>query len=185
MATNLNISGTLTVGGGVKLSNASGEKVLTTDSDKNIVESAVNIGNLECLKNVITTNVSNYMGFINTSFDTERLFSDYIGPGGTSSNITLYDIFARLPVKCMFIEHIGDNMPQFVQEIREYITNGYGDFVMLKLNESSAVIIAFIRYNDTLPTQGSDIYWRYYVNSDDRGWDAYWHRVDRIDIDKK
>ena len=131
------------------------------------------------MRNVTTTNVLNYNGYINTCFDAVTLFSDYDG----TSDITLYDIFARLPVKCMFIEHIGDNMPQFVQEIRQGISSSaYGDFVMLKLNESSAVTMAFIRFNDTLPTQGSDLYWRLYINSDDRGWDRYWHRADRIDI---
>ena len=73
------------------------------------------------MRNVSTTNISNYSSYINTCFDTERLFSDY----DDTSDITLYDIFARLPVKCMFIEHVGDDMPQFVQEIREYIKNIY------------------------------------------------------------
>ena len=131
------------------------------------------------MRNVSTTNVSNYNGYINTCFDTETLFSDY----DDTSVVTLFNIFARLPVKCMFIEHIGDNMPQFVQEIRQGISlSAYGDFVMLKLNESSAVTMAFIRFNDFLPTQGSDLYWRLYINSDDRGWDQYWHRANRIDI---
>ena len=131
------------------------------------------------MRNVSTTNVSNYNGYINTCFDTETLFSDY----DDTSVVTLFNIFARLPVKCMFIEHIGDDMPQFVQEIRQGISlSAYGDFVMLKLNESSAVTMAFIRFNDFLPTQGSDLYWRLYINSDDRGWDQYWHRANRIDI---
>lgn len=145
----------------------------------NITESVINLSQLEVLRNVSTTNVSNYNGYINTCFDAVTLFSDYDG----TSDITLYDIFARLPVKCMFIEHIGDNMPQFVQEIRQGIgSSSYGDFVMLKLNESTAVVVAFIRFYDGLPTQGSDLYWRLYINSDGRGWDQYWHRADRIDI---
>ena len=131
------------------------------------------------MRNVTTTNVSNYNGYINTCFDTETLFSDY----DDTSDITLYDIFARLPVKCMFIEHIGDDMPQFVQEIRSGISSSaYGDFILLKLMDNAMVGVAFIRFNDTLPTQGSDLYWRIYINSDDRGWDQYWHRANRIDI---
>lgn len=130
------------------------------------------------MRNVITANVDNYMGYINTSFDTERLFSDY----EDMSNITLYDIFSRLPVKSMFIEHIGNDMPKFVQEIRKGISsNAFGDFIGIKLMDNTMIFIAFIRFNDGLATAGSDIYWRLYQNND-RGWDQYWHRIDRIDI---
>ena len=46
MATNMKISGSLTVGGGVKLSNITGGKVLVSDSNKNIKESSLSAEDL-------------------------------------------------------------------------------------------------------------------------------------------
>ena len=131
------------------------------------------------MRNVSTTNISNYNGYINTSFDASSLFSDR----PDDQTITLYDIFTRLPVKSIFVEHVGDNMPHFVQEIRDGIkSNVYGDFVCLKFNEVSMICIAFIRFGDNTSNKGTDIYWSLYYNDENRGWDTYWHLINRIDI---
>ena len=156
MATNLNISGSLTVGGGVQLSNLTGSKVLISDSDKNIIESFIDANTLSYLSGC-TGNIQNRIDIRMPITTTNEYSFD-------KNTFTMEDIANNLIDGWMFSHHIGNTDNTAIeQEIHNDIGSGsIGDLFAYRMKGINITYFCFWKRYES----GFDIFCRMYVNFD-------------------
>ena len=182
MATNMNISGSLIVGGGVQLSNLTGQKVLVTDSSKNIAESDIDTSVLSYLEGASSNLQEQIEKNYSRMYDTTDININKMN--------SLEDIFNTMKANKVFFSHIGGTNGKIFDQIVEEIASNrqgasaavcYGELLVIK-TDSTGMFIYFERLDKAAEGNTSAIFFKMYSILGDHGFDSKWKKITTTDV---
>ena len=192
MATNLNISGTLTVGGvklnGIKLAGESPERVLLIDSNKNVITSTIALNELETLENAVaigngslfdtwTYFLNNVFGKMTTDINVTSKYG--FTPFELTAETELKDFTTDLPAGTIYYCHVGANQTTLYNQIGEQIIESVGELLVLRSSLGNHTMFIYIR---RAPNWITEVYFTCHTTVENRGFDRNWKKFTTTDV---